>query len=75
MYTRRAIDERRQLGALISDARKLARSIEDGGWFSSGLPGLGSAFLQPKNSGATSRCEVASFRIPLHPATRLEFVW
>jgi hypothetical protein len=41
MYTRRAIDERRQLRALISDARKLARSIEDGGWFSSGLPGLG----------------------------------
>jgi hypothetical protein len=27
MYTRRAIDERRQLRALISDARKLARSI------------------------------------------------
>jgi hypothetical protein len=73
MYTRRAIDERRQLGALISDAGKLARSIEDGGWFSSGLPGPGQRLSIYGQS--TSRREVASFRNPLHPATRLEFVW
>jgi glucans biosynthesis protein len=30
-YTRQAIEERRQLGALISDARKLAGDIKHGG--------------------------------------------